>query len=356
MPAYIPRAIKAPSQIFLAFPPASLLDPTKKHNHRNTMSYVPAPGYMPAFNPVLPYNQPVPGGLRPGMSIYVQGKVPHHTKRFRVNFACAPHEGADIALHFNPRFDGKDKVVLNTFHGGKWGKEEHQSMPLHKDQHFEIVFIVNNSGYQILVNRNPFCNYNHRIPPERVQVVSADGDLELQSVTVLGGGMMGGGGMPHQPMAIPGMAPGYPPSNLPMMSNPASYHPQVPYVGNLPGGLGPKKTIVVRGFIPQDAKRFRINFKAGQEIALHINPRLDERVVVRNSFLGGRWGQEEREISVNPFQRGQYFDLSIRCGNQQFKIFIDGQPLFNYKHRFHNFQQINTLEIDGDVMLSYVQS
>lgn len=42
-----------------------------------------------------------------------------------------------------------------------------------------------------MVNRNHFCDYAHRIPPERVQVVSADGDLELQSLTFLGGqGMM----------------------------------------------------------------------------------------------------------------------------------------------------------------------
>uniref|UniRef100_A0A6J0T6L9 Galectin n=1 Tax=Pogona vitticeps TaxID=103695 RepID=A0A6J0T6L9_9SAUR len=335
------------------------------------MAFVPAPGYMPVYNPTLPYSQPIPGGLRPGMSVYVQGTVPHHTKRFRVNFACGPQDGADIALHFNPRFDGKDKVVLNTFHGGKWGKEDHQNMPLRKGEHFEVIFVVNPDCYQILVNRNPFCSYGHRIPPERVQVVTADGDLELQSMTLIGGG----GGMPAQPqppMGMPGMMPGYgqPPSNLPgmmlpdygypspnlpMMTAPTSYHPQVPYVGNIYGGLGSKKTIVVRGFIPQHAKRFHINFKAGSETVLHINPRMDERAVVRNSFLGGRWGPEERELSFNPFQPGQYFDLSIRCGNQRFKIFANGQPLFNYNHRFHNFQQIDTIEIDGDVVLSFIQ-
>lgn len=47
--------------------------------------------------------------------------------------------------------------------------------------------------------------------------------------------------------------------------------------------------------------------------------------------------------------------LSIRCGNRRFKVFANGQPLFNYNHRFHNFQQIDTLEINGDVVLSYVQ-
>ncbi|XP_015262531.1 PREDICTED: galectin-4 [Gekko japonicus] len=320
------------------------------------MTYVPAPGYMPTYNPPLPCSKPVPYGLHPGMSVYVQGMIPSSTNSFRVNFMY----GSDIALHFNPRFKGHDTIVLNTCQGGKWGKEERHGMPLKLGQHFELIFIVNSDHFQVLVNRNPFCEYKHRLPVDRIQEVNVDGDMELQSLTVLGGGMMGGGGMPAQPcppMGMPGMMPnpGCPPGNYPMMMAPASYNPQVPYRGNFSGGLGSKRTVVIRGFVPQDAKGFRINFKAGNDIILHINPRLNERVVVRNSFLNGSWGREERELSFNPFQTGQYFDLSIRCGNERFKVFANGQPLFNYSHRFRNFQQINDLEIDGDVVLSYIQ-
>uniref|UniRef100_A0ACB8FTF2 Uncharacterized protein n=2 Tax=Sphaerodactylus townsendi TaxID=933632 RepID=A0ACB8FTF2_9SAUR len=295
------------------------------------------------------------------MSVYVQGMVRSSTNSFRVNFTC----GNDIALHFNPRFKGHDTIVLNTFQGGKWGKEERHGMPFQLGQHFEIVFIVTNEHYKISVNRNHFCEFRHRIPLNQVQEVNVDGDMELQSLNVLGGGM------PAQPpMGMPGVmpTPGFPPGNypgmmpnpaypnLPMMMAPAAYNPQVPYRSNFPGGLGSKRTVVVRGFVPPDAKGFRINFRAGgKDIALHINPRLNERTIVRNSFLNGAWGREERELPVNPFQPGQYFDLSIRCGNQRFKVFANGQPLFNYEHRFRNFPQIDTLEIDGDVVLSYVQ-
>ncbi|KAL8219864.1 UNVERIFIED_CONTAM: hypothetical protein K2H54_035164 [Gekko kuhli] len=275
------------------------------------------------------------------MSVYVQGMIPHSTNSFRVNFMS----GSDIVLHFNPRFKGHDTIVLNTCQGGKWGKEERHGMPLKLGQHFEIIFIINSDSYQVLVNRNPFCEYKHRFPMDRVQEVNVDGDMELQSLTVLGGAMMGGGGMMPNPQ--------YP--NLPMMMTPASYNPQVPYRGNFNGGLGSKRTVVVRGFVPQNAKGFRINFKAGNDIVLHINPRLNERVVVRNSCLNGSWGSEERDLPFNPFQLGQYFDLSIRCGNERFKVFANGQPLFNYSHRYRNFQQINNLEIDGDVVLSYIQ-
>uniref|UniRef100_A0A674JUW6 Galectin n=1 Tax=Terrapene triunguis TaxID=2587831 RepID=A0A674JUW6_9SAUR len=102
---------------------------------------------------------------------------------------------------------------------------------------------------------------------------------------------------------------------------------------------------------------FCINFKMGysKDIALHINPRLNEKRVIRNSFLNGKWGSEERELPHNPFQPGQYFELSIRCGNGRFKVFANGQPLFDYNHRFREFQRIDTLEINGDVVLSYVQ-
>ncbi|NWV78907.1 LEG4 protein, partial [Dasyornis broadbenti] len=83
---------------------------------------------------------------------------------------------------------------------------------------------------------------------------------------------------------------------------------------------------------PPVPPRFHINLRAGPggDVVLHLNPRMDEGdAIVRNAFLGGSWGQEERGItSCSPFQRGRYFDLSIRCGNHRFKVFAEGQPLF----------------------------
>lgn len=321
------------------------------------MAFVPAPGYQPTYNPTLPYNKPIPGGLSVGMSIYIQGVASEHMKRFSVNFVAGQGPGADIAFHFNPRFDGWDKVVFNSQQGGQWGSEEKKrSMPFRKGTPFELVFMVLPEHYKVVINGNPFYEFGHRIPLQMVTHLQVDGDLELQSINFIGGQPA-----PSQtPMVIPaypgsGCMP--PQSNLPTMEGPPIFNPTVPFMGKLQGGLTARKTIIVKGYVPPTGKSFAINFKVGSsgDVALHINPRLTEDTVVRNSYLNGSWGSEEKKISYNPFGRGQYFDLSIRCGIDRFKVYGNGQHLFDFSHRLSAFQRVDILEIEGDITLSYVQ-
>ena len=141
------------------------------------------------------------------------------------------------------------------------------------------------------------------------------------------------------------------------MEGAPTFNPPVPYKTRLQGGLVARRTIVIKGYVPPSGKSLVINFKVGSsgDVALHINPRLTEGIVVRNSYLNGKWGAEERKSSFNPFAPGQYFDLSIRCGLDRFKVYANGQHLFDFSHRLSNFQGVDTLEIQGDVTLSYVQ-
>ncbi|KAM4825697.1 galectin-4 [Thomomys bottae] len=321
------------------------------------MAFVPAPGYQPTYNPTLPYNQPIPGGLSSGMSVYIQGVAKENMRRFHVNFLVGQDPGADIAFHFNPRFDGWDKVVFNTKQGGHWGSEEKKrSMPFSKGSHFELVFMVLDQHYKVVVNGTPFYEYSHRLPLQMVTHLQVDGDLELQSINFLGG---------QRPMTTPaypgpGYAPGYTPpqmNSLPTMEGPPTFNPPVPYKGRLQGGLSARRTIIIKGYVPPSGKSFVINLKVGSsgDLALHINPRLGEGSVVRNSFLNGSWGSEERKISYNPFGPGQFFDLSIRCGLDRFKVYANGQHLFDFSHRLSAFQRVDMVEVHGDVTLSYVQ-
>lgn len=57
--------------------------------------------------------------------------------------------------------------------------------------------------------------------------------------------------------------------------------------------------------------RFAINFieSKNNNIALHINPRIKDKIVVRNTRIGGIWDTEERELNFNPFGPGLFFDV-----------------------------------------------
>lgn len=70
--------------------------------------------------------------------------------RFHINLQSGEFEGCDIALHCNPRWDGWDKVVFNTFQNGEWeGEEKIREMPFTRGESFEMVIAVNSEGYQV---------------------------------------------------------------------------------------------------------------------------------------------------------------------------------------------------------------
>lgn len=130
-----------------------------------------------------------------------------------INLRCAESEASDIALHFNPRFTGWDKVVFNSFENDTWGSEDKiRSMPFTKGQPFKIVFMVTTEGYQVgrwtlefnptrwsskieimtqmfvqvKVDGQDFYTFSHRIPLERVCAIHIAGQISIQSIKVLG--------------------------------------------------------------------------------------------------------------------------------------------------------------------------
>ncbi|XP_036441343.1 galectin-6-like isoform X1 [Colossoma macropomum] len=377
------------------------------------MAFLAPPGYQPIYNPSIPYVGPINGGLRAGMSVYIQGKIHHHINRFHVNLQCGEFDGCDIALHLNPRFDHRDKVIFNTFQNGSWeGEEKVKHMPFRKGEHFELIIVVNTEGYQVTVNGTDFYLFQHRLPLERVCALEIGGDVAIDTINIIGGmqggmggmgrgypggmgggmggipggmgGGMGGGypgpgmggfypgsgmgggypgpgmggmgvrgGFPGPGMGGGGM--GFPGGNLPVMGLQPIFNPGIPYSDMIPGGMTFKRTIIIRGMVPYGADRFCINFVVGgsRDIAFHLNPRIREGVVVRNSLIGGCWGNEERDIDFNPFLEGQFFEISIRCGQDKFKVFANGQHMFTFYHRLA-YAQISMLEVEGDVQISYI--
>ncbi|KAA0710896.1 Galectin-3 [Triplophysa tibetana] len=158
-------------------------------------------------------------------------------------------------------------------------------------------------------------------------------------------------GQPGQPGA-PGW-PGPAPYVAPEPPRPLT----VPYELPLVNGAHNKMLVTINGDVQPNAKLITIDIKKGNDIALHLNPRFDEcgkQVFVRNSCIGNRWGQEERQITSFPFVKGKPFELKILCTSTEFKVAVNKSHLLEYKHRIRDLNQINTLRIYNDVTLRSV--
>ncbi|KAL6477715.1 hypothetical protein MHYP_G00135500 [Metynnis hypsauchen] len=158
-------------------------------------------------------------------------------------------------------------------------------------------------------------------------------------------------GQPNQPTAPgwPGPAPPTAPQTVPALS--------VPYDLALPSGVFDKMLITIQGEVKPDAKLFTVDLGRNKDIALHFNVRFNEdgkQVIVRNSMIGNKWGQEERAVPSFPFVQGKPFEMKILCTQTEFKVAVNKSHLLEFKHRIRELNQIKQVSVYRDVTLSYV--
>lgn len=132
----------------------------------------------------VPYESGLPDGiLRPGKQLNISGIIEKKAERFAINLKA----GAEIALHFNPRFGGlleKSLVVRNSYRGGVWDdvEERNGDMPFEKDHAFTITFLSEQDQFKIIINDKEFANFKHRVSPQNIDKISIEGDVDLQSI------------------------------------------------------------------------------------------------------------------------------------------------------------------------------
>ncbi|XP_067224608.1 galectin-9-like isoform X1 [Chanodichthys erythropterus] len=280
---------------------------------------------LPFFNPSVPFTTPIQGGLKDGMIITVCGRVLPDANRFDVDFLY----GSDHVLHFNPRYDGGSGLVVhNTLQKGIWGSEENKSQtPFPRGQTFALQIFVTQGSYKISTNGKPFSEFEHRMPFSWADTFRIVGKVELSLVA-------------FQRVAPPHAA--------------CSGSFMVPYKSVIPGGLQPGKVIIIHGVISPQANRVVISLRHKHGIAFAYSPRFDENVVVRNTYQDGQWGAEERS-ELLPYKRGALMQVTIFCSHHQYEVFVNGEKTHTYKHRYTKLEEIDVLDIRGDMQLTFVQ-
>lgn len=284
----------------------------------------------PIYNPAVPVNLNVT--VHPGFMVYVTG-VPNGN-RFSVNFKCGPAENADIAFHFNPRFDDGNVVVRNTRQHNAWGGEERMSngFPFQRGQPFELIFLCQSQQYKVAVNGRHYIEYKHRIPLQRVNFVHVTGNVVVQMIKFDREGT-------QQPLPT-------------SVNNPTIPHAMIVPYNNIKG-----RTVTLCG-IPENRppRRMMFDFQTDgnpADIFFHFNPRFAERVLVRNARKGNSWGKEERELSMPfPFQYGVPFQIIVSVDQHCFRVDLNGMTICNFNHRQRPLNRIRKVTVGGSVQVT----
>ncbi|XP_057409941.1 galectin-12 isoform X3 [Balaenoptera acutorostrata] len=141
---------------------------------------------------------------------------------------------------------------------------------------------------------------------------------------------------------------------------PPVFHPVVPYVTTIFGGLRAGKMVMLQGAVPVNARRFQVDFQCGcslhprPDIAIHFNPRFHTTKphVICNTLHGGRWQAEARWPHL-ALQRGASFLILFLFGNEEMKVSVNGQHFLHYRYRLP-LSRVDTLGIYGDILVTAV--
>ncbi|KAG7315941.1 hypothetical protein KOW79_020807 [Hemibagrus wyckioides] len=285
-------------------------------------------------NPIIPYTVEIPGGLKEGMALYLQG-VASQSCRLMLDFATGP-KGDGITFNFSSWFNlifGKRGLKCFTISGGSA---------------FDIFFMKSTEGYEIYLNgQRSSRQFDLSIPVENVTTLKMSGKVIMNTVGIVENWSTSTFGKE--------MNTGISRTKLSDIQSDVPHpvcNPRNPYSGSIPGGLRPGLVLLFQGVVPSDGDCFEINLQTGpkylHDIALQLKQ--DKDSVVLNSREKETWGNEEK-AQVDPFVRGAAFDIIMLIKPKCYKVMVNGLKYCKFRHCIP-VNTVTTLHIKGDVFMN----
>lgn len=292
------------------------------------------------------------------------------------------HFHKDIALHVNPRLP-QNYIVRNSKINGNWGKEEVTSalpFTLKRGNPFGIQILVTESEYLISVNGLHYALYTHRVPYQRVTCIQVTGgvsDVHVEHLPV----------QEYPDKTIESQS-----ALIPVVQTVDKIHLNaennlvisihlsliifnfffinsfllvqvMPFYGKLAKTNEYGSRIHIFGRVKVLPHSFYINLQHGEQIwphptiAFHLNPRFamigGKHVIVKNSWLDGKWEREERGEIHTDFMPSRSFHMTIECGDQCYNVYLNDKFIADFKFRVKP-DIVDTIYIHGDINLKHI--
>ncbi|KAF7988805.1 hypothetical protein HCN44_007115 [Aphidius gifuensis] len=139
----------------------------------------------------------------------------------------------------------------------------------------------------------------------------------------------------------------------------------IPFECLLQNGFSINSSLNITAYIHDDADRLSFNLVCHMstinnknknndthDVALHFNPRLNENIIVRNTYKNNKWGDEERDDNVL-FKKSTNINIIINCEKNGYRIFINNTEYTYYNHRIIP-DNITHLKIKGFMTINKI--
>uniref|UniRef100_A0A4W5PDI4 Galectin n=1 Tax=Hucho hucho TaxID=62062 RepID=A0A4W5PDI4_9TELE len=81
------------------------------------------------------------------------------------------------------------------------------------------------------------------------------------------------------------------------------------------------------------------------DVPLELCAKFEDLQFLRKVCVSGTWSDAEKLIPYFPFLEDQPFRIEIHCELLRFRVFVDGQQLFDFYHRVQSLLDIDPLRI-----------